>query len=69
LIASEIFKNFALGYWLAVVGEGAGSAGVVGAGDHGLGSFGCGGCYKLAPAGDCCAVVAMSPLKGVFERQ
>jgi hypothetical protein len=40
LIASEILQYFAFGYWLAVVGEGAGAACVVGAGYHLIGSCG-----------------------------
>jgi len=39
LVAPEILENFALGYWLAVVGKGASAAGVVGAGYHGSGSY------------------------------
>jgi hypothetical protein len=40
LIASEILQYFAFGYWLAVVGEGTNAPGVVGAGDHLVGSCG-----------------------------
>jgi hypothetical protein len=40
LVAPEIFEYFPGVYGLAVVGEGAGSACVVGTGDHGLGSCG-----------------------------
>jgi hypothetical protein len=34
---------------------------------HVLGSFGCGGCYKLAAAGHGGAVVTVRPLQGVFK--
>jgi hypothetical protein len=40
LVTPEGFENFPGVYWLAVVGEGAGSACVVCAGNHGLGSCG-----------------------------
>jgi hypothetical protein len=69
LVAPKVFEDFPGVHWLAVVGEGAGSACVVGAGDHGLGSFGCGGGYKLSPAGDCGSVVTVRPLQSVLERE
>jgi hypothetical protein len=40
LVPPEILQYFAFGYWLAVVGEGAGAACVVGAGYHLVGSCG-----------------------------
>jgi hypothetical protein len=40
LVPPEILQYFAFGYWLAVVGQGAGSACVVSAGDHLVGSCG-----------------------------
>jgi hypothetical protein len=38
LVSPEVFEDLPGAHWVAVVGEGAGSACVVGAGDHGLGS-------------------------------